>query len=1701
MAVPVATETRWTRFSEENVSAASTYDPWGRLSLIEGSSDEAAGGVPGAPPKVKLDYYDDQWGNKGGGFLGKVTRGDSEAQHQWQRYTYDDMHNIERITTSWGATSVALHDEWGRPIRTLSGGKAEGSADTEETSSDWFQAVASNPCEGWQGESGWPEAGALSERAYDAAGHLVRERMCQDYIDDQGELAWRWVQAEYRYNARDQVYKILRSHVASPETPGGLEANVEGFDGLIATTEVIYDDAGRVSETRALSHESGEPPLITKYRYDRAGRIAEIINGNEIQVGAEHFGYDENGRLVFHADGDAEGQRSVLKRSFDAWDRPHAEELPTGAFIERMLDKADNVTGVIVYDSDPADNELAKVLSRVQTHFNSLGKPGIVVEHLGLDDDGHYQVRITKREYDSNGRTVLIRSGPNAFPLTEPLASAEDYQLDEELARREVQIEYEEVSGRVLSQRFGGHGTYSAPEEEYRIEYHYANQASDRNMAPWPDRVTTFEHHPADDPGTLVQTVSTYFTRDVFGRPIEVSRLADVDGSDLISLGRSTYDRMGGVIRTESGAGTVTSNVFDSRGYLLRELRPDGRGSTSYSYDYDGRLLKEAVQERTASGGWRTLWETSYEYDESGRVNQIIHPDETTESFSYYPDDTLEWHLTRDGVKVTYNYDNANRLISAVPELDAGTTQPPSLIDLDDGTFYEYDKASRITEINQGITPQGAADPAIRYQEHDLAGRPAKELLGERNPLIRGYDVWDRTTHLSLPEGLGYTPGATPMGGGDTLVGFERAYDSLDRLTSIVGWSGAFAGDPSNPNDPLGKVGASWDWGGRSRLYRMSVNGPVGATVRYSYLGDRTNQGQEAVGAASRWKLGTMTYGSELDLLPASDGEPPEVIWDQMAFGWRDSDGHHDGAKIGRKVLGKGAGILAGMGWSWGLDNALRLTSAFSGTGSLEEHDPTGSIEEFTYSYSEGDELEWMSSTSQGRSDFEAGAYGRIESRDGIAFEYDSSGRRIKDDRYEYRWDWRDLLREVNVIDESHPYSGDQVRYEYDALGRLLQRTHLGKLDDTGERSFIERRSFIWDGPTLLSEVGFGDPTNDNAIRWRKTYVPGPTGLDDAVQVLVEIFNEDTLYPSTLYTYIRDEMGTVIGIVEESDEADPSKPPLVARYTYSPYGEAHVETEPELLKVEFLGDITSIETEAGIIEQVIEDSELAAAGVLSITMSLPLDTVSLAEGFLVYRKNSVDDELQYVDSDDYIISIDKKNPARIIILLPKGWARGFDYRVNSSNSMKDYLTRYFNEAIDVAGTIPLCTKEIIETSSYCTASVSQTITFNSHNTPFESTKHNSILTCGNAISGRFPGGQSILYQGHWSDPVSGLSYARNRWLDVNTASWLSSDPALSVDSSNLYAFVGWSPHRYLDSMGRRRYYIDETSESLSDSQSNILNLGINEWLRSQDWGPGMNRYKNKILRLRNRYKDFSNTNLQLISFVLVDPPVPIRFTLANDYFASTKVRNPPVTSFDNKIGFKFILGGWELLPSSDTEKKINQQIQRARLAQMIIGITYLRAISSDPKIENHKLDWGDEYVCRAVQLGTKFIIERFRDFDFGSQKYDVLKSLIESIAINQSDTNQGLKEVSNLIPYIEKHTGIKIEIKGPLPTKKFVEGYIVKYDANGEKYLEKDTYFVDIEPQIFEINGQQYTRRYTRITLDGNKFDIATHELKGEEKN
>src|SRR5262249_15754766 len=53
----------------------------------------------------------------------------------------------------------------------------------------------------------------------------------------------------------------------------------------------------------------------------------------------------------------------------------------------------------------------------------------------------------------------------------------------------------------------------------------------------------------------------------------------------------------------------------------------------------------------------------------------------------------------------------------------------------------------------------------------------------------------------------------------------------------------------------------------------------------------------------------------------------------------------------------------------------------------------------------------------------------------------------------------------------------------------------------------------------------------------------------------------------------------------------------------------------------------------------------------------------------------------------------------------------------------------------------------------------------------------------------------------FTDPATGLIYARARWLDPQTGSFLSADPAGYRDSSNLYLYAGGDPINRRDPTG------------------------------------------------------------------------------------------------------------------------------------------------------------------------------------------------------------------------------------------------------------------------------------------------------------
>jgi hypothetical protein len=337
--------------------------------------------------------------------------------------------------------------------------------------------------------------------------------------------------------------------------------------------------------------------------------------------------------------------------------------------------------------------------------------------------------------------------------------------------------------------------------------------------------------------------------------------------------------------------------------------------------------------------------------------------------------------------------------------------------------------------------------------------------------------------------------------------------------------------------------------------------------------------------------------------------------------------------------------------------------------------------------------------------ELEVGIQGRILARGGQPFSYDPVGRRTEDDRFVYTWDWRGQLQSVTVKNWDTPFAGHEVKYRYDATGRLIERRHLGPSPD---RLLQELRVYVWENEGLAIEAGYADEAQSQ-LRYKKTYVPGPGGYDDALQVLVET---PGLSPK-LYTILRDELGSVLGLIAESEGSDPTAPPIPARYHYTPYGEAHVELGPELRQARFEPDITT----AGGNGQTISSELTHAAGAMSLSFALALDPVTVGTGVEVEQQSGPG--WQSVAAH---IAADAGESTQLHVVATAGWERGQRYRVRLETSLRDRLNRQLPEELLVEWQIPT------------TGNVAYEQRF--------APSYESFEAALNPLNGRFPGGQT-----------------------------------------------------------------------------------------------------------------------------------------------------------------------------------------------------------------------------------------------------------------------------------------------------------------------------------------------------------------------
>ncbi len=268
--------------------------------------------------------------------------------------------------------------------------------------------------------------------------------------------------------------------------------------------------------------------------------------------------------------------------------------------------------------------------------------------------------------------------------------------------------------------------------------------------------------------------------------------------------------------------------------------------------------------------------------------------------------------------------------------------------------------------------------------------------------------------------------------------------------------------------------------------------------------------------------------------------------------------------------------------------------------------------------------------------------------------------------------------------------------------------------------------------------------------------------------------------PERLFSYLRDELGTVTGLVEESQTGNPRAPPVAIRYFYDAFGSAHAELGPEVVKTKFDSALTQFTKPDGS-----SATQTATAttqpGALRILFTSPVTAATIEAG-VILEKLAAGTWIPLPQAER-ALGFSPDSPEELLVLPVAGWEKNGLYRLRLTSNLKDASNRSVVTPPVIQSLIPDQTAPVTFDASYPLL--------------FE-TAFASSETSG----GLFPGGQPMLFTGAWSDPVLGIAYHRARWYDPRNGVFLSEDPETDRDSRNYYAYAGFAPQQFSDPRGR-----------------------------------------------------------------------------------------------------------------------------------------------------------------------------------------------------------------------------------------------------------------------------------------------------------
>ena len=652
---------------------------------------------------------------------------------------------------------------------------------------------------------------------------------------------------EYDYDKNGRVTSISDSVGSYMKMYYDADGNVvSSINGNGETASFTYDSEGNCSsKTITRRTESGVESLTEQYSYDVYGNVIQIIYADGSVTSME---YDSVGNMT--AAVDAKGRRTSYE--YDLF----------GNLVK--ITYCDNTTETFEYDAEGRNTKATDRLGRsVEMTYDAVGNLISKIYPNGSQVSYTYDAKyrlvsvtganggVTRYEYDVLDRNMAIidalgnrtefgygATNGQLETMTDAKGNTYTYGYDLNGNRTSVTMpdgtsvttDYD-ARGRVISQ---------ADQHGYTTKYSYDGADRLTSVTDALGNVWSYEYNSV---GELVSITDangnvTRYEYDNAGRVIKTTNAA---GSSATVV----YDEAGNVLKSTDYAGNVTTYTYDDFDRVIAKAVggdttcyaytadgmlsgvTDKNGTISYNYDvmngltsvtlYDGKTIDYTYDEACRLTSVETPFgATQYEYDLMDRIVRVVANDGKATLYEYDANGNRTAVRYANGLVVTYEYDEVNRLVRE------------KILDKNGAPVVEYTYTLGAAGERIKVEETGAASDRTVEYEYDELYRLVKETVSNDNGITVTEYTYDRNSNR-----------LTKTVDGDVI---SYAYNELNQLVSETGIAYEYDLNGNLIKKTEADQTTTYTYNAQNRLIRVTVRSGQQVNVeeyRYDYAGNR----------------------------------------------------------------------------------------------------------------------------------------------------------------------------------------------------------------------------------------------------------------------------------------------------------------------------------------------------------------------------------------------------------------------------------------------------------------------------------------------------------------------------------------------------------------------------------------------------------------------------------------------------------------------------------------------------------------------------------------------------------------------------------------------------------------------------------------------------------------------------------------------